>query len=151
MPRETYFTKQVAVTHRNTVISHIIYFKFALAPVCIVSIGRLFVHKGNMACMSELEFSCDDNYVVTILKIDYRGTFQNLFNLGLEYCYGLFQAIKYSVANWKSSKYSRNNHEQTLQEMDSEKAIFAKFLLTTLITIVLCTKKFSPITKSSRL
>ena len=136
MPRETYFTKQVAVTHRNTVISHIIYFKFALARVCIVSIGRLFVHKGNMACVSELQF---------------RGTFQNLFNLGLEYCYGLFQAIKYSNANWKSSKYSRNNHEQTLQEMDSEKAIFAKFLLTTLITIVLCTKKFSPITKSSRL
>ena len=146
MPRYTFFTKQVVVTHRNTVISHLIYLKFAFAAVCIAWSGRLFVHKGNMTCMSELQFSCNHNYVATILKIDYR-TFQNLLDLGLEYCYGLFQAIKYSVANWKSSKYSRNNHEQTLQEMDSEKAIFAKFMLTTLIIIVLCTKKFSPITK----
>ena len=82
--RETYFTKQVAVTHRNTVISLLIYLEFAFAPVCIVSTGRLFVHKGNMACVSELQFSCNHNYVATILKIDYR-TFQNLFNLGLEH------------------------------------------------------------------
>ena len=47
-----------------------------------------------MACVSELQFSCDHNYVATILKIDYR-TFQNLFDLGPEYCYGLFQAIKW--------------------------------------------------------
>ena len=86
--------------HKNTVISHMIYLKLAFAPVCIVSSGRLFVHKGNMACVGELQFSCNHNYVTAILKIDYR-TFQNLFNLGLEYCasYGLFQAIKYSTAN----------------------------------------------------
>ena len=72
--------------------------KFASAPVCIVSSGRLFVHKGNMTCVSELQFSCNHNYVDTILKIDYR-TFQNLFALGLEYYYGLFQAMKYSIAN----------------------------------------------------
>ena len=98
LPRETYFTKQVAVTHRNTVFSRLIYLKFAFTAVCIVSNGRLFVHKGNMACVSELQFNCNHNYVVTILKIDYR-TLQNLFDLGLEYCYGLFQAIKCSIAN----------------------------------------------------
>ena len=83
LPRETYCTKQVAVTHRNTVTSHLIYLKFAFAPVCIVSNGRLFVHKENMACVSELQFSCNHNYVATKLKIDYS-TFQNLFDLGLE-------------------------------------------------------------------
>ena len=108
LPRETYFTKQVVVTHRNTVITHLIYLKFSFTPVCIVPSGRRFVQKGNMTCVSELKFSCNHNYVATILKIDYR-TFQNLLDLGLEYCYGLFQAIKYSIANWKSSKYSRNN------------------------------------------
>ena len=108
LPRETFFTKQVAVTHRNTVISHLIYFKFTFAPVCIAWSGRLFVHKRNMVCVSELQFSCNHNYVATVLKIDYR-TFQNLLDLGLEYCYGLFQAIKYSIDNWKSLKYSRNN------------------------------------------
>ena len=82
--RETYFTKQVAVTHRNTVISLLIYLEFAFAPVCIVSTGKLFVHKGNMASVSELQFSCNHNYVATILKIDCK-TFQNLFNLSLEY------------------------------------------------------------------
>ena len=71
--------------------------EFSFTPVCIVSSGRLFVQKGNMTCVSELQFSCNHNYVATILKIDYR-TFQNLFDLGLEYCYGLFQAIKYSIA-----------------------------------------------------
>ena len=93
MPRETYFTKQVLVTLRNTVILHLIYLKFAFALVCIVSSGRLFIHKRNMTCVSELQFSCNRNYVATILKIDYR-TFQNLFDIGLIYCYGLFQAIK---------------------------------------------------------
>ena len=53
MPRGTYFIEQVAVTHRNTVITHLIYLKFAFAPVCIVSSGRLFVHEGNMT-----RFSC---------------------------------------------------------------------------------------------
>ena len=62
-----------------------------------------------MACVSEVQFNCNQNYVATILKTDYR-TFQNLFDLGLEYCYGLFQAIKYSIANWKSLKYSGNNN-----------------------------------------
>ena len=108
LPREMFFTKQVAVTHRNTVISHLIYLKFAFAHVCIAWSRRLFVHKGNMTCMSKLQFSCNHNYVATILKIDYMA-FQNLFDLGLEYCYGLFQAIKYSIAYWKSLKYSRNN------------------------------------------
>ena len=107
MPRETFFTKQVAVTHRNTVISHLIYFKFTFAPVYIAWSGRLFVHKGNKTCMSELQFSCNHNYVTTILKIDCR-TFQNLLYLGLEYCYG-FKAKKYSIANWKTLKYSRYN------------------------------------------
>ena len=94
--------------HRNTVISHLIYLKFAFAPVCIASSGRLFVHKGNMTCVSKLQFSCNHNYVATILKIDYKN-FQNLFDLGLEHYYRLFQAIKYSIANWKNSKDSRNN------------------------------------------
>ena len=62
-----------------------------------------------MTCVNELQFSCNHNYVATILKIDYMA-FQNLFDLGLEYCYGLFQAIKYSIANWKSLKYSGNNN-----------------------------------------
>ena len=57
--------------------------KFAFAPVCIVSCGRLFIHQGNMTCVSELQFSRNHNYFATILKIDYR-TFQNLFDLGLE-------------------------------------------------------------------
>ena len=55
-----------------------------------------------MTCVSELQFSCNHNYVATILKIDYR-TFQNLLDLGLEYCYGLFQAIKYSIADRRVS------------------------------------------------
>ena len=109
LPRETFFTKQVAVTHRNTVISHLIYFKFAFTAVCIAWSGRLFVHKGNMTCISELQFSCNHNYVTTILKIDYRDV-QDLLDLSLEYCYGLFQAIKHSIANWKSLKYSGNNN-----------------------------------------
>ena len=108
LPRQTYFTKQVAMTHRNTVITHLIYLKFSFTPVCIVSSGRLFLQKENMTCLSEFQFSYNHNYVATIFKIDYR-TFQNLFDLGLEYCYELFQAIKCSIANWKSSKYSRNN------------------------------------------
>ena len=103
-----YFTKQVEVTHRNTFISHLIYLEFALAPACIVSSGKLFVHKGNMTCLSELQLSCNHNFVATIVKIDYRN-FQNLFDLGLESFYGLFQAIKYSIANCKSLKCSRND------------------------------------------
>ena len=98
MPRETFFIKQVAVTHSNTDISHLSYLKFAFAPILIAGSGRLFVHKGNMACVSELQFSCNQSYIATILKIDYR-TFQNLLDLGLEYCYGLYQVIKYSIAN----------------------------------------------------
>ena len=74
-----------------------IYFEFAFTTVCIVSDRRLFVHKGNLSCMSELQFSRNHNYVPAILKTDYR-TFQNLFNLQLEFCYGLL----------KSSKYRRN-------------------------------------------
>ena len=108
LSRGTYFTEQVAVTHRNSVISHPIYLKFAFAPVCIVSCGRFFVHEGNMTCVSEQQFSRNDCYFATIMKIDYR-IFQNLFDLGLEYGYGLFQVIKYFIADWKSSKYSRNN------------------------------------------
>ena len=97
LPSGTYFTKQITVTHRNTFISHIIYLEFAFTPVCIVSDRRLFVHKGNLSCMSELRFSRNHNYVTAILKIDYRA-FQNLLDLGLEYCYRLL----------KSSKYRRN-------------------------------------------
>ena len=51
-----------------------------------------------MTCVSKLQFSRNHNYVGTILKNDYR-TFENLFDLGLEYGYGLFQAIKYFIAN----------------------------------------------------
>ena len=47
-----------------------------------------------MYCVSGLQFSCKHNYITAILKIDYR-TSQNLFDLVLEYCYGLFQTIKY--------------------------------------------------------
>ena len=63
-----------------------IYLEFAFTPVCIVSDRRLFVHKGNLSCMSELQFSRYHNYVTAILKTDYR-TFQNLSDLRLEYCY----------------------------------------------------------------
>ena len=73
----TYFTKQITVTHRNTSISHVICFEFAFTPVCIVSDRRLFVHKGNLSCMIELQFSRIHNYVTNILKTDYRA-FQNL-------------------------------------------------------------------------
>ena len=76
LSREMYFTKKVAVTHRNTVISHLIYMKFALAPVCVVSSGRLSFHKGNMTCESELQFNCNRNNVPTISKIDI-GLFKN--------------------------------------------------------------------------
>ena len=51
-----------------------------------------------MTCVSELQFSRNHNYVATILKIDYR-IFQNLFDLGLEYGYGLFHVIKYFIAD----------------------------------------------------
>ena len=77
--------EQSVVTHRNTVISHLIYLKFAFAPVCIVSSGRLFVHKGKITCASELQFSCNHKYIVAILKSDYR-TFPDLFDLSLEHC-----------------------------------------------------------------
>ena len=63
-----------------------IYLKLAFTPVCFVSDRRLFVHKGNLSCMSELQFSRNHNYVTAILKTDYT-TFQNLFDLRLEYCY----------------------------------------------------------------
>ena len=84
--RKIYFSKKVAVTHRNTIISHLVYMKFVLPPVCVVSMGRLSFHKGNMICKTELQFNCNH----TDLK---------LCDLSLEYCYGLFQAIKYSIAN----------------------------------------------------
>ena len=126
MPKETYFAKLVAVAHRNTVISHLIYLKFALVLVCIVSSGRLFFHAGSMTCVSGLHFNCNHNYLPTILKIDYRN-FQNLFDVGLEYCYELFQAMKYSIANWKSSKCSTSGNNQFWQI-----AIFLTLLLKTL-------------------
>ena len=50
-----------------------------------------------MTGVSKLQFSHNHNYVATFLKIDYK-TFHNLFDLGLEYCYGLFQTKKYSIA-----------------------------------------------------
>ena len=77
LPSATYFTKQIIVTHRSTSISHVICFEFAFTPVCIVSDRRLFVHKGNLSCMIELQFSRIHNYVTNILKTDYRA-FQNL-------------------------------------------------------------------------
>ena len=70
LPRETYFTKQVVATHRKTVITHLTYLKKNFTPVCIVPSGRRFVQIGNMTCVSELKFSCNHNYVATILKID---------------------------------------------------------------------------------
>ena len=76
LPRDMYFTTKVAVTHRNTIISHLIYMKFAFAPLCVVSSGRLFFHKGNMTCESELQFNCNHNDVPTIVKIDI-GLFKN--------------------------------------------------------------------------
>ena len=71
-----YFSKKVVVTHRNTVNSHLIYMKFASAHVCIVSSERVFFHKGNMTCESELQFNCNHKDVPTILKIDI-GLFKN--------------------------------------------------------------------------
>ena len=71
--------------------------KFDSAHVCIVSSERVFFRKGNMICESELQFNCNHKDVPTILKIDV-GLFKNC-NLSLEYCYGSFQAIKYSIAN----------------------------------------------------
>ena len=71
-----YFTKQVAITHRNTVNSHLIYMKFAFAPICIVSSGTVFFHKVNMTCEIELQFNCNHKDVPTILKIDI-GLFKN--------------------------------------------------------------------------
>ena len=71
-----YFTKKVAVTQKNTVISHLIYMKFAFPPVCIVSNGRLFFRKRNMTCESELRFNCNYNDVPTILKTEI-GLFKN--------------------------------------------------------------------------
>ena len=111
LPREMYFTKKVAVTHRNTVISHLIYMKFAFTPVCVVSSGRLFFHKGDILA----RVSCNLIVITTTSWLywyieDWYRTFQKLCDLGLEYCYGLFQAIKYSIANWKSLKYSGNNN-----------------------------------------
>ena len=97
LPSGTYFTKQITVTHKKY-----FYFTYDLLVICfyafvyIVSGRRLFLHKGNLYCMSELQFSCNHNYTA-ILKTDYR-TFQNLFHLVLEYCYGLL----------KNSKYRRN-------------------------------------------
>ena len=105
LPREMYFTKKVAVTQRNTIISHLIYVKFAFAPVCFVSSGRLFFHKGNMTCKSELQRR--PHYIE-----DWYRNFQKLYDLGLEYCYGLFQAIKYPIGNWKSSKYSTSSNNR---------------------------------------
>ena len=70
LPRETYFTKQVVATHRKTVITHLTYLKKNFTPVCIVPSGRRFVQIGNMTCVSELKFSCNHNYVATILKTD---------------------------------------------------------------------------------
>ena len=68
LPSGTYFTKQITVTHRNTFVSHIICLEFVFAPVCIVSDRRLFVNKGNLPCMSELQFSHNHNYV----DVDYN-------------------------------------------------------------------------------
>ena len=70
-----------------------IYLKSAFIPVCIVSDRSLFVHKGNLSCRSELQFSRNPKHATAILKTDYR-TFQNLFDLRLEYCYGLLKSSK---------------------------------------------------------
>ena len=50
--------------------------KFDSAHVCIVSSERVFFHKGNMICESELQFNCNHKDVPTILKIDI-GLFKN--------------------------------------------------------------------------
>ena len=63
--------------------------KFAFTHVCIVSDRRLFVHKGNMSCVSQPQISYTHKYIRAILKIDCRPS-QNLFDLGLEYYYRLF-------------------------------------------------------------
>ena len=56
-----------------------------------------------MSCVSEPQFSRYHICVTAILKIDYRAS-QNQFDLGLTYCYGLFQTVEYFTAKWKSSK-----------------------------------------------
>ena len=97
LPNGTYFTKEITISHRNTFISYMVYLEFAFKHVCIVSERRLFVNNGNLSCMSEPQISWNHNNVTANLKTDYR-TFQNLFDLRREYCYGLL----------KSSKYCRN-------------------------------------------
>ena len=52
LAREMFFTKHVPVAHRNTVISHLIYLKFAFTPVCIAWSGRLLVHKRNLVLIT---------------------------------------------------------------------------------------------------
>ena len=51
-----------------------------------------------MSCVSERQFSRYHICVTAILKTDYRAS-QNQFDLGLTYCYGLFQTVKYFTAN----------------------------------------------------
>ena len=66
LPSGTYFTKQITVTHKKY-----FYFTYDLLEISfytfvyIFSDRRLFVHKGNLYCMSELQFSWNLNYTPT--------------------------------------------------------------------------------------
>ena len=66
LPSGTYFTKQITVTHKKC-----FYFTYDLLGISfytfvyIFSDRRLFVHKGNLYCMSELQFSWNLNYTPT--------------------------------------------------------------------------------------
>ena len=66
LPSGTYFTKQITVTHKKY-----FYFTYDLLGISfytfvyIFSDRRLFVHKGNLYCMSELQFSWNLNYTPT--------------------------------------------------------------------------------------
>ena len=81
MPSGTYFAKQITVTHRNTFISHMICLEFAFTPVCIVSDRRLFVNKGNLPCMSELQFSHNHNYVDVDYNYDFSKSIRFTFRV----------------------------------------------------------------------
>ena len=66
LPSGTYFTKQITVTHKKY-----FYFTYDLLGISfytfvyVFSDRRLFVHKGNLYCMSELQFSWNLNYTPT--------------------------------------------------------------------------------------
>ena len=96
LPSGTYFTKQITATHRNTFISHMICLEFAFTPVCIVSDKRLFVNKGNLPCMSELQFSHNHNYV----DVDYNYDFSKSIRFKFRVLLRIIKVFEMSQEHW---------------------------------------------------